>query len=137
MPVTEIVTDAISRLKDPSASSKLHDLAEWLKDAEMKQQGNLLQCVDKDTFKKTLPLLMALGCHKITGFGYAIYRTSGNSEVSKLPNLKTLFFPLNVPAGEVEVAGEALKRGTCTQFDETVTFNAQLDYLVIYIPEEK
>ncbi|KAJ5100799.1 hypothetical protein N7456_006851 [Penicillium angulare] len=137
MPATEIVIDALSKLKDPDASTKLLGLAEWLKNAEMKQEGNLLQCVDKDAFKQTLPLLKALGYDKITGFGYALYRTSGESEISKFPGLKTLFFPLHVPAGKVEVAGEPLKPGECTQFDNSVTFSAQLDYLIIYLPEKK
>jgi hypothetical protein len=53
-----------------------------------------------------------------------------------MPRLKTLFFPLDIPAGEVVVAGEALRSGTCTQFDKTVAFNAELDYLIVYLPEE-
>jgi hypothetical protein len=66
MPLTQTVADALSRLKDPDALSKLHDLAEWLKkaDPKMKQEGSLLQCVDKDGFKQTLPLLTALGYNK-------------------------------------------------------------------------
>lgn len=55
---------------------------------------------------------------------------------------KTLFFPLSIgsgdgsiASGEVEVGGEVLTPGTFVQFDQTTTIDAQLDCLVVYLPE--
>jgi hypothetical protein len=71
-----------------------------------------------------------------------IYRISGKTEIIKLPHLKTLFFPLSIgsgrdsiASGEIEVEGEVLKPGTFAQFDSTMTLNAHLDCLVVYLPE--
>jgi len=72
-----------------------------------------------------------------------IYRISGKTEIIKRPQLKTLFFPLSISferddkKSEVQVEGELLKPGTYAQFDSTMTLNAQLDCLVVYLPEGK
>jgi hypothetical protein len=54
-----------------------------------------------------------------------IYRTCGKTEIIKLPHLKTLFFPLS----------GVLTPGTFAQFDSTMTLDATLDCLVVYLPE--
>lgn len=71
-----------------------------------------------------------------------IYRICGPTEIIKRPHLKTLFFPLSIGSGresmgsdEVQVEGEVLKPGTFVQFDKTMTLNAQLDCLIVYLPE--
>ena len=128
----------------------------------MKQETNILKCVDDERYKKTLPLLKLLEYDQIPvsrvsvpvpagldltrsqGYGYVIYRISGKTEILKRPDLKTLFFPLSVDSGddsiasgEVEVAGEVLTPGTFAQFDRTMIINAHLDCLIVYLPEDK
>ncbi|QQK42178.1 hypothetical protein Pdw03_5032 [Penicillium digitatum] len=110
----------------------------------MKQEKSLIKCVDVDRYKKTLPVLKALGYDQIPGHGYHIYRTSGETEIIKRPDLKTLFFPLSVgsgndsvASGEVQVAGELLTPGNFIELNSTLTFTAQLDCLIVYLPEGK
>ncbi|KAJ6070560.1 hypothetical protein N7467_011879 [Penicillium canescens] len=141
MPVTQI--------NNVEAVAKLKDLATWLyESAEMKQEKNLIKCVDVDRYKKTLPLLKALGydlpLKSSQGHGYHIYRTSGETEIIKRPDLKTLFFPLSVgsgnnsiASGEVQVAGETVAPGSFIHLDSTLTITAQLDCLIVYLPEGK
>ncbi|KAJ5982106.1 hypothetical protein N7451_012206 [Penicillium sp. IBT 35674x] len=135
MPPTKIVADA---------ELPMSQLAEWVhKSAKMKTENNLLKCVDENLHGKTSPLLAVLGYDQIQGYGYMIYRISGTTEIIKRPHLKTLFFPLSISSGsekndsgEVQVEGEVLRPGTFTQFDKTMTLNAQLDCLVVYLPEK-
>ncbi|KAJ5654842.1 hypothetical protein N7490_001845 [Penicillium lividum] len=119
------------------ASNKLEALAEWLcKYAEMKQQNNLIKCTDNKRLEKTLPLLKELGYAQIEGYGYDLYRISGETKIIKRHHLKNLFFPLSI-GSEVQVAGETLTPGTFAQFDSTIVINAQLDCLIVYLPEGK
>lgn len=56
----------LSTKLDDDAFSELKALATWVHEsAEMKQDSNLLKCVDKDRLQKTLPLLKVLGYDKI------------------------------------------------------------------------
>lgn len=128
-----------------SALSDLTDLAIWVREsAEMKQENSLLRCVDKDLYIRTLPLLRKLGYDRIKGYGYQICRISGKTQITKPPHLKTLFFPLSVGSGsdstaseELQVEGEVLRPGTFTQFNNTLVLDAQLDCLIVYVPETK
>jgi hypothetical protein len=57
MPPTKIVAKAFSPMEN---------LAKWVHEsAKMKQEKNLLKCVDDDLHDKTLPLLEALEYHEI------------------------------------------------------------------------
>lgn len=76
------------------------------------------------------------------GYGYHIYRISTEAEIIKRPHLKTLFFPLSIgpgsdsiASGQIEVAGKVLSPGIFVQFDSTLTLSAQLDCLIVYLPE--
>ncbi|KAJ5202998.1 hypothetical protein N7449_005077 [Penicillium cf. viridicatum] len=124
-----------------SAFPPLQELAKWVYESAKMQQDKSI-CVDKNQVQKTLPLLKALGYDKIQGYGFAIHRISGNTEIVKEDGIRTLFFPLSVgsgsesiASGNVEVAGVMLTPGTFMEIDSTTGLNAHLDCLIVYLPE--
>ncbi|KAJ5350225.1 hypothetical protein N7541_007952 [Penicillium brevicompactum] len=129
-----------------NANSHLQELAKWVyesyESANIQRDKNI--CVDENQVDKTLPLLKALGYDKIPGYGFAIHRISGNTEIIKEDGIRTLFFPLSVgsgsksiASGNVKVAGVSLTPGTFMEIDGTTILNAQLDCLIVYLPEGK
>ncbi|KAJ5790075.1 uncharacterized protein N7518_007086 [Penicillium psychrosexuale] len=125
------------------AFSKLEDLSAWASETNefKKEQDNLLRCVDEGRHVKVAPLLGELGFNRIKGYGYSIWRVTGKIALKATPHYQSLFFPLSIrsgsenAAGEVQVAGETLTPGTYISFASLITFDSQLDCLIVYLPE--
>lgn len=69
-------------------------------------------------------------------------RISGKTEIKATPGYRSLLFPLTVgsgsddtASGKVQVAGELLSPGDYMTFTSSLAVDAQLDCLVILLPD--
>ncbi|EEH34992.1 hypothetical protein PAAG_06039 [Paracoccidioides lutzii Pb01] len=117
---------------DNDAKRDLDELAEWFRTAEMVAQGeSTWRCVDIAKFQKINPLLTKLDVDK-DGCKFTLYRISGCMTIQKGPGLHNFFFPL---LGTVDIHGVRLEPGKFTRFTTDQDIDAQLDFLVISVPE--
>ncbi|EEH06971.1 hypothetical protein HCBG_05191 [Histoplasma capsulatum G186AR] len=117
---------------DSDAKGDLDELAKWFRAAEMVTQGkNTWRCVDMARFQKVYPLLSKLKLDK--GCKFTLYRISGYTTILKGPGFDNLFFPL---LGAVDIHGVRFEPGKYTRFTSNQVVDAQLDFLIISVPEE-
>ncbi|EED20954.1 hypothetical protein TSTA_081870 [Talaromyces stipitatus ATCC 10500] len=113
------------------ALDKLRVVADWFQQPGIKVKtisANMSKCIDPARSSKIAPLLVELG-HRDKG--HSLWRLSGKSVFYKDPGFDNLFYPF----APVEVDGTKLEPGDFLRFVEDKPLTAELDCLIICVPE--